>query len=121
MTARDHGPTKSRGRQPAWSSRGKSGAPLRAVVPNLGINQRLGTGTSLEPLSVRKPVRLMKVVHMAREFLEGNEAIARGCMKAKCDFFAGYPITPASSILHYMLELVPAIGGTDDQSSESAR
>ena len=55
---------------------------------------------------------------MGREFLEGNEAIARGAMKAKCDFFAGYPITPASSILHYMLEMVPAIGGTAIQAED---
>ena len=49
---------------------------------------------------------------MGREFIEGNEAIARGSMKAKCDFVAGYPITPASSILHYMLDMVPEAGGT---------
>ncbi len=55
---------------------------------------------------------------MGREFLEGNEAIARGAMKAGCDFFAGYPITPASSILHYMLELVPQIGGTAIQAED---
>ena len=55
---------------------------------------------------------------MGQEFLEGNEAIARGCMKAKCDFFAGYPITPASSILHYMLELVPQAGGTAIQAED---
>ncbi len=55
---------------------------------------------------------------MAREFLEGNEAIARGAMKAGCDFFAGYPITPASSILHYMLDLVPAVGGTAIQAED---
>lgn len=55
---------------------------------------------------------------MGREFLEGNEAIARGAMKASCDFFAGYPITPASSILHYMLELVPQIGGTAIQAED---
>ena len=39
-------------------------------------------------------------------------------MKARCDFFAGYPITPASSILHYMLELVPEIGGTAIQAED---
>jgi 2-oxoglutarate ferredoxin oxidoreductase subunit alpha len=55
---------------------------------------------------------------MGREFLEGNEAIARGAMKARCDFFAGYPITPASSILHYMLELVPQAGGTAIQAED---
>ena len=34
-----------------------------------------------------------------REFLTGNDAIVRGALKAGCNFFAGYPITPASSIL----------------------
>ena len=39
-------------------------------------------------------------------------------MKARCDFFAGYPITPASSILHYMLELAPQIGGVAIQAED---
>ncbi|MEW6743945.1 MAG: pyruvate flavodoxin/ferredoxin oxidoreductase [Planctomycetota bacterium] len=55
---------------------------------------------------------------MGFEFIEGNEAIARGAIRAGCDFFAGYPITPASSILHYMLELVPQIGGTAIQAED---
>ena len=55
---------------------------------------------------------------MGREFIEGNLAIARGAMKAGCDFFAGYPITPASSILHYMLDLAPAVGGTAIQCED---
>ncbi len=55
---------------------------------------------------------------MGLEFLEGNEAISLGCMKAHCDFFAGYPITPASSILHYMLDFVPAEGGIAIQAED---
>jgi len=55
---------------------------------------------------------------MGREFLEGNEAIAAGAMKAGCNFFAGYPITPASSILHYMLNLVPGVGGLAIQAED---
>ena len=55
---------------------------------------------------------------MGREFLEGNEALSLGCMKARCDFFAGYPITPASSILHYMLDFVPVAGGTAIQAED---
>ncbi|MHC5111639.1 MAG: transketolase C-terminal domain-containing protein [Planctomycetota bacterium] len=34
-----------------------------------------------------------------REFVTGNEAVVRGAIRAGCNFFAGYPITPASSIL----------------------
>lgn len=38
---------------------------------------------------------------MMREILHGNEAIARGALKANMKFFAGYPITPASEIMHF--------------------
>jgi len=55
---------------------------------------------------------------MSYEFIEGNEAIARAAMRAGCDFFASYPITPASSILHYMLEFVPEAGGTVIQAED---
>lgn len=55
---------------------------------------------------------------MGLEFLEGNEAIARGAMKAGCDFFAGYPITPSSSVFHHMLDLVPRIGGVAIQGED---
>jgi 2-oxoglutarate ferredoxin oxidoreductase subunit alpha len=43
--------------------------------------------------------------------MEGNEAIARGAMAAGCNFFAGYPITPATTIYNTMLKLLPPSGG----------
>lgn len=55
---------------------------------------------------------------MGREFLEGNEAISRGAIAAKCDFFAGYPITPASSILHYMMEGISKNDGIAIQAED---
>ena len=55
---------------------------------------------------------------MGLEFIEGNEAIARGALKANCDFFAGYPITPSSSILHHMLNKLPRIGGVAIQAED---
>jgi len=33
-------------------------------------------------------------------FLQGNEACAEGAIAAGCNFYAGYPITPSSEILH---------------------
>ena len=48
---------------------------------------------------------------MALSFLEGNEAIAWGAYTSGCRFFAGYPITPATSILDTMLNLLPPEGG----------
>jgi 2-oxoglutarate/2-oxoacid ferredoxin oxidoreductase subunit alpha len=39
-----------------------------------------------------------------RQILQGNEAVALGAVKAGLSFFAGYPITPASEILHKLVE-----------------
>jgi len=44
-------------------------------------------------------------------FMEGNEAIALGAMASGCRFFAGYPITPATTILNNMLNYLPPEGG----------
>ena len=40
--------------------------------------------------------------------LQGNEAISLGALTAGCDFFAGYPITPASEITEFMSRELPA-------------
>src|SRR4030095_14179974 len=36
--------------------------------------------------------------------ITGNEAITLGSIKAGVKFYAAYPMTPASTILHYMIE-----------------
>lgn len=46
-----------------------------------------------------------------REFIDGAEAIARGAIAAGCTFFAGYPITPATPILHRLVRELPRLGG----------
>lgn len=48
---------------------------------------------------------------MAYSLMEGNEAIVRGAISAGCRFFAGYPITPATTIFNAMLKLLPPLGG----------
>lgn len=53
-----------------------------------------------------------------REFIDGSEAIARGAIHAGCDFFAGYPITPASPILLHMIRDLPKAGGTAIQAED---
>ena len=53
-----------------------------------------------------------------REFLDGNTAIARGALDAACDFFAGYPITPATPILLAMMRELPRTGGIAIQGED---
>ncbi|MBF0204470.1 MAG: pyruvate flavodoxin/ferredoxin oxidoreductase [Desulfamplus sp.] len=55
---------------------------------------------------------------MALSFMEGNEAIARGAMAAGCSFFAGYPITPATTIFANMLTMLPPKGGVCIQGED---
>jgi 2-oxoglutarate ferredoxin oxidoreductase subunit alpha len=44
-------------------------------------------------------------------FLLGDEASAYGALYAGCDFFAGYPITPASEIAEVMSRELPRVDG----------
>jgi 2-oxoglutarate ferredoxin oxidoreductase subunit alpha len=53
-----------------------------------------------------------------RELSDGSAAIVRGALAAGCNFFAGYPITPASSILAGMLRELPPVGGVAIQAED---
>ena len=41
----------------------------------------------------------------------GNYAVVEGALAAGCDFFAGYPITPANEISERMASRMPDVGG----------
>lgn len=51
----------------------------------------------------------MDITHF---FIQGNEACARGAIKAGCRFFAGYPITPSTEIAEDMALFLPKEGGS---------
>jgi|CXWL01.1.fsa_nt_gi 2-oxoglutarate ferredoxin oxidoreductase subunit alpha len=53
-----------------------------------------------------------------RELVDGNTAIVRGALAAGCDFFAGYPITPASAILQALMLELPRVGGVAVQGED---
>jgi 2-oxoglutarate ferredoxin oxidoreductase subunit alpha len=55
--------------------------------------------------------KLEYVKSEAKLLMAGNEASAVGAVEAGCSFFAGYPITPSSEILHFLSEWLPRIGG----------
>jgi len=53
-----------------------------------------------------------------REFINGSEAIARAAIDSGCNFFAGYPITPATAILQYLIDELPKVGGIAIQAED---
>jgi len=53
-----------------------------------------------------------------RAYTDGSTAIVIGALDAGCDFFAGYPITPASPILMAMMRDLPRAGGVAVQGED---
>jgi len=50
--------------------------------------------------------------------LSGNDAIALGALYAGCRFYGGYPITPATEIMHLLASELPKVGGTMYQAED---
>jgi len=74
----------------------------RALVEQI-LNERGWTsiGYRLRPVAGARPA----------SFVSGNEALSIAAIQSGVRFYAGYPITPASGILEYMEEHLPAYGG----------
>ncbi len=52
-----------------------------------------------------------RAVLQGTHFLSGDLACAEGALAAGCEFFGGYPITPATEIAERMAKRLPEIGG----------
>ena len=44
---------------------------------------------------------------MSKKLLKGNEAIAEAAVRAGCEAYFGYPITPQTELLEYMAKRMP--------------
>lgn len=53
-----------------------------------------------------------------RMVVDGSDAIGMGAALAGCDVYAGYPITPASEIMHWLARYLPRFGGTVMQTED---
>jgi 2-oxoglutarate ferredoxin oxidoreductase subunit alpha len=47
---------------------------------------------------------------MAKTLMKGNEAIAEAAVRAGCEAYYGYPITPQTEVLEYMSRRMPELG-----------
>ncbi len=55
--------------------------------------------------------RIRRILGEKDFFLQGDVACAYGALLAGCDFFAGYPITPATETAEALADLMPRVGG----------
>jgi 2-oxoglutarate ferredoxin oxidoreductase subunit alpha len=58
------------------------------------------------------PRRVTHVLGERDKFAQGDVACAYGALLGGCDFFAGYPITPATEVAEAMAQLLPRVGGS---------
>jgi 2-oxoglutarate/2-oxoacid ferredoxin oxidoreductase subunit alpha len=77
-----------------------------------------GREFALSRAEVLRRRRLAYTPAAPRLLLSGNEAAAIGALHAGCRFFAGYPITPSSEILHFLGEWMPRAGGSFLQTED---
>jgi 2-oxoglutarate ferredoxin oxidoreductase subunit alpha len=78
-----------------------------ATAAEPGHEARLQRGyefAALWKIAGTLPVRAMAGAH--RKF-DGNQALALGAILGGCQFMAGYPMTPATSIMHYFALAAP--------------
>ncbi len=54
----------------------------------------------------------------SRLILSGADAMALGALAAGCQFYAGYPITPATPVMEVLARYLPAFGGTLVQAED---
>ena len=50
--------------------------------------------------------------------VSGNQAVGLGALAGGLEFFAGYPITPASDIMEFLAENLPKVGGSVVQAED---
>lgn len=93
--------------------RRRFGKKAEAVIE--GNLKAFDKGLELHAEELRLPVK-----PDAKPFLlmSGNEASAIAAIDAGCRFFAGYPITPSSEILHFLADWLPKLGGTCLQTED---
>jgi len=53
-----------------------------------------------------------------RMIISGNQSLSMGAIAAGCNFVAGYPITPATQVLEFMMKHLPAFGGNVVQAED---
>ncbi len=81
---------------------------------------RAGMAYAAENWPTERQFRLEKPhdTESERLVIDGNQAISMGALAAGCRFYAGYPITPASSVMEFMAKELPKFGGVMIQAED---
>jgi 2-oxoglutarate ferredoxin oxidoreductase subunit alpha len=92
----------------------------KSLLPLNLDSLRLGRQYVQEHYTERPPYYLEPPEEITEERLvmTGNQATTLGALAAGCRFYAGYPITPATSIMEFMAQQLPHLEGTLIQAED---
>lgn len=79
----------------------------KVIDLNVGL---LKAGYDYAKANAKPITKEWKFSRQRRPFLTGNEAIAIGAVAAGCKFYSAYPMTPASTVLHWMANHSEKVG-----------
>jgi 2-oxoglutarate ferredoxin oxidoreductase subunit alpha len=95
---------------------GRKGAPV--VQMNVDA-LRVGARKVEEQIGDRRTPGVVPVSRTSpRMMVTGNQMLSIGAIAAGMEFFAGYPITPASEIMEFLAKELPAFGGNVIQAED---
>jgi 2-oxoglutarate ferredoxin oxidoreductase subunit alpha len=86
---------------------------LKAFDAGLGV---LNGDPRLQAMKLARPASESKQAN--RVILSGNQTLSMGAVAGGCRFVAGYPITPATQVLEFMMKHLPAFGGNVIQAED---
>ncbi|HYM60829.1 MAG TPA: 2-oxoacid:acceptor oxidoreductase subunit alpha [Thermoanaerobaculia bacterium] len=101
--------------------RHKFGRKKAAVLENVVKAFEAGCRTGRELMATDERIAAKRLAFSDAEpllMMSGNEAAAVAAVHAGCRFFAGYPITPSSEVLHFLGEWMPKVGGVVLQTED---
>ena len=87
-------------------------ANIRSLLAGAALRARRSfrpAGHTLSPPAAEQADRVL---------LSGNQAVCLGALHAGLDYYAGYPITPASDILEWLAGRLPKFGGVAIQTED---
>ena len=88
-----------------------------AIVENNKEAARLGQKYVQEETNHEFPYEL-ETTDADYVLLNGDEAIGMGALAAGCRFYSGYPITPATDVMEYLMGRMERYGGTVIQAED---
>ncbi len=86
---------------------------LKAFAAGLSL---LNGDARLAALKLARPAVPGKAA--GRVVLSGNQSLSMGAIAGGCRYVAGYPITPATQVLEFMMKHLPAFGGNVVQAED---